>query len=211
MTRLCAAAIAFAIVLPAELSAHRLDEYLQAARLSLARDCVTLELDLTPGANIAASIAGLLDRDGNSTISPTEAQAYGEAVLSELMVAIDGRPVSLALTRVEAPSIGEMRAGSGTIQIRAAGPVDVAAGGRRRLDFRNNHQPAGSIYLVNALMPQDGAVSVVAQTRDHLQQGVRVEYAVHRPWQSPLLWLVLGAAGVATFVRWRPGFGGVRL
>ena len=145
MTRVCAAAIAFAIVMPAEPSAHRLDEYLQAARLSLARDRVTLELDLTPGANIATSIVALLDRDGDDTISPTEAGAYGQAVLADLVLALDGRPVALSLTRVEAPSIDEMRDGSGTIQVRAAGQVDVAASGRRRLDFRNNHQTGGEV------------------------------------------------------------------
>ena len=159
------AAIVFALVMPAEPSAHRLDEYLQAARLSLARDRVTLELDLTPGVNIAPAIVALLDRDGDGTISPVEAGAYGQAVLSDLVLELDGRPVALTLTRVEAPSIGEMRDGSGTIQVRAAGNVDAVGPGRRRLDFRNNHQPAGSVYLVNALVPQDGDVRVVASDR----------------------------------------------
>lgn len=198
MRRVFVAAIAFAVVMPAGLAAHRLDEYLQAARLSLARDRITLEVDLTPGANIAPAIVTLLDRDGDNTISPIEAGAYGQAVLADLVLELDGRPVALTLTRVEAPSIDQMRDGSGTIQVRAVGTVEAVLAGRRRLDFRNNHQPAASVYLANALIPEAGDMTVVAQTRDPRQQGVRVEYDVRPRWPARLLWLVLAAAGLST-------------
>ena len=204
MRKVSLAAIGFALVMPAETSAHRLDEYLQATRLSLARDRITLEVDLTPGVNIAPAIVTLLDRDGDGTISPIEAGAYGQVVLSDLVLELDGRPVALTLTRVETPPLGEMRDGSGTIQVRAVGPVDAIGSGRRRLEFRNNHQPAASVYLANALIPQDDDVGVVAQIRDPRQRGVRIEYDVHPRWPGRLIWLVLGVAGVATFFRWRP-------
>jgi hypothetical protein len=206
MRRVVLAAIAFALVMPAKPAAHRLDEYLQAARLSLARDRITLEVDLTPGANIASAIVPLLDRDGDHSISPIEAAAYGRVVLADLVLELDGRPVALTLTRVEAPSIEEMREGSGTIQVRAVGTVEAVAAGRRRLDFRNNHQPAGSVYLANALVPDDRDVGVAAQTRDPRQQGVRIEYDVRPQWPVRLLWLVAGAAAVSTLmVRRRTG------
>jgi hypothetical protein len=194
------AAIVFALALPAKPAAHRLDEYLQAARLSLARDRITLEVDLTPGANIASAIVPLLDRDGDNTISPIEAAAYGRVVLADLVLELDGRPVALTLTHVEAPSIDEMRDGSGTIQVRAAGTVEAVAAGRRRLDFRNNHYPAGSVYLANALMPDDRDVGVVAQTRDPRQREIRIEYDVRPRWSARLLWLVLGAAALSTLI-----------
>jgi hypothetical protein len=198
MKTVSAAAIVFALVMPAAPAAHRLDEYLQAARLSLARDGITLEVDLTPGANIASAIVTLLDRDGDNTISPVEAAAYGQTVLADLVLELDGRPIALTLTRVEAPSIGEMRDGSGTIQVRAVGKVETLVAGRRRLDFRNNHQPGGSVYLANALIAEDRDVIVVAQTRDPRQQGVRVEYDVRPPWPARMFWLVLGAAALST-------------
>ena len=49
------AAIVSRLAMRADTAAHRLDEYLQATRLSLARNQITLEIDLTPGANIAAA------------------------------------------------------------------------------------------------------------------------------------------------------------
>jgi hypothetical protein len=211
MSRVVATAIVFAVMMPAKPAAHRLDEYLQAARLSLARDRITLEVDLTPGVNIAPAIVALVDRNSDHTISPIEAGAYGHVVLADLVLELDGRPVALTLTRVEAPSIDQMRDGSGTIHVRAAGSVETVAAGRGRLDFRNNHQPAVSVYLANALIPEDRGVRVLVQTRDPRQQGVRVEYDVRARWPSQLLWLVFGAAGVATFFRWRPALAGLRI
>ena len=200
MSKVFAAAIVFVLVMPATTAAHRLDEYLQAARVSLGRDRITVEVDLTPGANIASAIVALLDRDGDNTISPLEAEAYGRAVLADLVLELDDRPVALALTRVETPTIDEMLDGLGTLQLRAVGRVDTVGAGRRQLHFRNNHRPAASVYLVNALIPEDGDVGVVAQTRDPRQQGVRVDYNVGPHWPGQLLWLVLGAAVVSPLI-----------
>ena len=198
--KVMAAAIFFVLATPAGSAAHRLDEYLQAARVSLARDRLTLEVDLTPGANIASAIVTLLDRDGDNTISPIEAAAYGHVVLADLVLELDGRPVATTLTRVAAPSIDEMRDGLGTIQLRADGNVVAVDSGRRHLYFRNNHQPAASVYLVNALISEDGDVGVVMQTRDPRQQGVRVEYNVGAHRRGQLLWLVVAAAGLSTLI-----------
>jgi hypothetical protein len=203
VSKVFAAAIVGVLAMPAESAAHRLDEYLQAARVSLARDRITLEVDLTPGADIAPAIVALLDGDGDNTISPIEAGTYGQAVLSDLALELDGRPVAVMLTRVEAPSIDDMRDGIGAIQLRAEGHIDAVAAGRRYLSFRNNHRPAASVYLVNALVPEDADVRVEGQRRDPRQQGVRVEYTVGPRWRAQLLWLVLCAAGLSTLMALR--------
>lgn len=202
MNRVVAAAIAAVLLVPGESAAHRLDEYLQAARLSLSRGHVTLEMDLTPGASIAAAIVALVDRDGDGAISPIEAKAYGQSVVADLRLELDGRPVGMLLTRVAAPSIDEMRAGLGTIQLYAAGDVDAGAG-RRLLYFRNNHQPVASVHLVNALIPDDRDVDVVGQTRDRGQQEIRVDYRVGQSWPTHLLWLMFGVATLSTFTTLR--------
>jgi hypothetical protein len=200
MRRVSVAAIVLVLAIPAESAAHRLDEYLQAARVSLEGDRVTLEIDLTPGVNIAAAIVTLLDRNGDGTISTIEAEAYGKRVLSDVVLALDGCPIAMTLTRVEIPAPGDISDGLGTIQLHAVGQVESLAAGRRQLYFRNNHQPVASTYLVNALLPQDGDVGVVIQARDPRQQTVRVEYEVGPRWPAQLLWLVLGAAGLTTLI-----------
>ena len=101
MIRVFAAALVGVLLSPATPAAHRLDEYLQAARVSLARDRITLDVDLTPGASVTPAFVSLLDRDGDAAISPAEAEAYGRRVLSELVIELDQHPVAVTLTRVE--------------------------------------------------------------------------------------------------------------
>ena len=105
-----------------EVWAHRLDEYLQATRMSIARDRLTLEMDLTPGVSIASSVIGQLDTNADGAIAPAEAEAYGRTVLSDLLVTLDDDRVGMTLMHIEIPTIDEMRNGMGTIRLRAPAP-----------------------------------------------------------------------------------------
>jgi hypothetical protein len=200
-----AAAAAFLLVMSASLSAHRLDEYLQAARVSLEHTRVALEIDLTPGASVADGIIALIDRDGDSKISPLEAESYGRDVLGDIVLELDGRPVALTLSHVEVPSMDEMRHGLGAIQLRAGGSVEDGWNRRRELHFRNNHEAGSSVYLVNALIPGDADVRVIGQTRDEKQRDVRIEFSITPQWPKHLYWPVLGALALL-FVLRRPAF-----
>ena len=199
-----AAAIAgFLLVLSASPSAHRLDEYLQAARVSLAHTRVDLEIDITPGASVAESIISLIDRDGDKSISPEEAAQYGRDVLADVVLELDGRTVALTLNHVEAPPLEEMRHGLGAIQVRASGDIESRMSFRREIHFQNNHHAASSVYLVNALMPTDAGISVVAQTRDATQRDARIEYSVRPQWPKYVYWPVLGVAALFFMFRRR--------
>ena len=197
MKRLVLATSVVALAIRAEPTAHRLDEYLQAARVSLARDRITLEIDLTPGASIAAALVTRLDRDGDNAISPTEAADYGHVVLTDLVLTLDDHPLLMTLAQVEIASIDEMRDGVGVINLRAVGDVPADVVGRRHLYFRNNHQPGTSVYMVNALISEDRDVGVIGQTRDARQQEVRIEYSVGARWHAWLQWLLVGVAGLS--------------
>jgi hypothetical protein len=187
-----AATIACLLALSASPSAHRLDEYLQAARVSLSHTRVDLEMDLTPGASVADGIIALIDRDGDKRISPAEAERYGRAVLADVSLELDGRAVALTLHHVEAPPLEEMRHGLGAIQLRASADVTSGMRFRRELHFQNNHHPESSVYLVNALMPGDPGISVVTQTRDRNQRDARIEYSVRPLWPKYVYWPLLG-------------------
>jgi nickel/cobalt transporter (NicO) family protein len=194
--RAIGAAVVCLLLMRMDAAAHRLDEYLQATRVSLARGAVTLEVDLTPGASVAASVLEVLDTDRDGRFSAFEAGAYGRAVVEDLVIELDGRPVALTVDRVEASTPGEMREGMGTIQVHAVGRVDAVSGGRHELYFRNNHRPGGSVYLVNALVSEDRTVSVERQRRDARQQEVRIDYTVGSKWPVPGLWLFAGGAAL---------------
>ena len=172
---------------------HQLDEYLQATRVSIARDRVTLDIDLTPGVTIAPAIVETLDANADNIIGPSEAGAYGRAVLSDVVVTFDGHPVVMALAQIEVPTIDEMRHGMGTIHLRATGSVEARAG-RHRLDVVNGHRRDTSVYLVNALVPDDGGVDIVSQSRDAHQREFHLEAAVRPRWAT-LLWFAMGGGG----------------
>ena len=180
-------------------SAHRLDEYLQATRVSIGRAGLILEMDLTPGASIASAFAGALDVDADGAVSPVEAEAYGRAVLSDLVVKGDERPIAMTLGRIEIPTIDEMRDGLGTIRLQASGTLpDVR--GRHSLSIFNKHKPEASVYMVNALVPDDRDVNLGSQSRDPRQQEYRLEYTVSRRWTAQLLWVGIGAALLAMVI-----------
>jgi hypothetical protein len=193
MKRVLAAAVVFLALAP-PLSAHRLDEYLQASRVSLGRTSVVLEVDLTPGAGVADEIVAQIDRDRDKTISPVEAKSYAERVLAEIDVTLDGHAIDMTLIHVEAPSIDEMRHGMGMIQLRGIADVVPASMWRRQrqLHVRNNHHPRSSVYLVNAMIPSDDNITVVAQTRDATQREARIDYTVGPRWPKYVYWPVFG-------------------
>ena len=89
------AAVAGAI----DISAHRRDEYLQAARVSIEPEAVHLELDLTPGIALADGIIADIDRNRDGSLSQDEQQAYAALVVRELTLAADGAPVRAELAR----------------------------------------------------------------------------------------------------------------
>lgn len=203
MKRILAATIGLVALIPGRPAAHRLDEYLQASRVSLERDGILLEVDLTPGANIASGIIPLLDRDGDGVVSPTEARAYGQAVLMDLVLEFDGRPAEAMLSRVEVSSLGEIRDGLGTIRLRAAASTGVVLAGTHRLYFRNDHHPGASVYMVNALVPDAAGINVVTQTRDPRQRAVTIEYTVGHQWPARLLSVVAAVATLSALIALR--------
>ena len=184
------------VLVGAEAGAHQVDEYLQAARVSVGRAALTVEVDLTPGTQVASDIVRMIDADADNVISPVEAETYGRDVLSDLTLELDDRAVDMTLTRIAVPSVEEMRHGIGTIRLRAS--ADVAAGaGRHRIYLFNNHAPEASAYIVNALLPDEYGVLVIAQSRDARQRAFRLDFTVSPRWPVELLWLGVGASGLA--------------
>ena len=180
--------------------AHRLDEYLQATRVSFARDRLAIDVDLTPGISIASDVIATLDTNADGVVAPAEADGYGRAVLSDLRVSVDGHRVSMTLDGIDIPTLDEMRNGTGTVRLHAAGSVQVGAG-RHLVELINNHRPETSVYMVNALVPEDSGIDIVSQTRDPRQREFRAEYDVTSEWVGSVMLLGMGTAGVVAAKR----------
>jgi hypothetical protein len=198
--RLTIVVVGLAIALPATLTAHRLDEYLQASRLSLLTDGVGVEIDLTPGSSVAADVSALIDADANGDLTPAEVERYARRVLADLALEANGDALSLRLTGAQAATIDDMMAGLGTIRITAIGDRPGIGRGRARLHYRNNHTGPSSVYLVNALVPRDGGVRVMAQTRDDHQREIALEFEKAGSTLPRLAWLLAGVLAIGGLV-----------
>jgi hypothetical protein len=158
-------------------SAHRLDEYLQATRLSIAVNQVGVEIDLTPGVDVAPMIFALINTDHDGRISASEGEKYARTVVQETVLEIDGHRSRLDLLSWEFPTFQEMSAGEGAIRIHARA-LWVGALGEHRLIYQNNHKTDLGVYLVNALRPGTRDIEITEQSRDPLQRGIRLAFVL---------------------------------
>jgi nickel/cobalt exporter len=181
-------------------AAHRLDEYLQATRLSIDLNRIDVEMDLTAGQAMASQVFSWIDTNRDGEISQAEGEAYARQVLSSVALLADGKPVTLALTEAHFPELREMSPGTGIIRLRAAGRMPTAGAGRHELSFRNNHRPERSVYLVNALVPANPRIQIADQQRDHAQHELLMSYTV-TPDPPPLRSFAL-IAGLVLVGRW---------
>ncbi len=191
------ARIALLILLATPATAHRLDEYLQASLLSLSRDRVHVQLDLTPGVAVLPQVLAAIDTDRDGTTSETERSAYVARALEYLSLAVDGEPARLQLVSSRFPKIEEMKEGLGVIRLELEAEMALSRlGSSRRVSFENHHQERISAYLVNSLVPQDPALRITAQSRDYRQSAYRVDFV-----QSSGAPRWLGAAALLLLVR----------
>lgn len=172
--------IAVALTVSPAVLAHRLDDYLQATRVGLAGDRIVLKIDLTPGVELAPAILASIDSDRDGRIDAAEAAAYARRVIEEVALEVDGTRRPLDLVSDTFPSVPAMRAGIGVIRIEARAPW-AGRPGRHVLRYRNDHRPASSVYLVNALVPASRSIEVTEQDRDVLQREIRLAFTIGEP------------------------------
>jgi hypothetical protein len=167
-----------AIAASTAVSAHRLDEYLQAARIDLRPASVSIDLNLTPGAAVAESIIAAIDRDGNGLMSIDEQNAYAREIVGQLELRLDGAPLEPQLRSSAFPTIDALRVGDGTIRLRVNASHQTLASGGHQLFFGNGHLTRQSVYLANALLPATTLVAVTKQHRSADQRELTIDYSV---------------------------------
>jgi hypothetical protein len=182
-------------------SAHRRDEYLQAARLAIEPDRVQVELDLTPGIAVAEAVLAEIDRDANGSISVAEARAYSARVLSAIALDIDGMPLGLELVDTALPALDAVLKGEGTTRIQAVASMPRLADGLHHLRYRNAYRPDIGVYLANALVPASDRVAIAAQRRDVDQRDLVIDYTLRaRPLTSAHRGLSIALTGALVLI-----------
>lgn len=180
--------------------AHRLDEYLQGAIVSVEKNRLETELTMTPGVAIFPELIAEIDADGDGTISAAEQRAYALRVVHDLSLALDGHPLTPRLLTFQFPSIAEMKDGLG--EIRLVFEAELPAGGaNRRLVIENHHLNRISVYQVNCLVSRDPDIRIVAQKRNYSQSFYELDFEQAGAHLGPLdrAWWAGTAKPLATF------------
>ncbi len=188
--------------------AHRLDEYLQATRLSIDIEHVDLEIDLTAGAALASNVFAWIDTDHDGEISGAEGDAYARQMLRSVVLKVDGCPASVTLVGASFPHFRDMSLGVGTIRLRATAKAPSASAGRHQLSFLNTHRPESSVYLVNALVPRNPRIQLGGPRRDRAQLSLTLDYTVIAD-APPLLnrsFALLAGLVMIGWLLWRFGY-----
>jgi nickel/cobalt exporter len=190
--------VVFALAAGAVLSAHRRDEYLQAARLTVDPARVGVELDMTPGIAVADAVIAAIDRDRDGRFSAGEQRAYVSDVSAAWRVAIDGQRLPLDVTASSFADPDALRRGEGTIRLEASGALPRLAAGNHRLEFQNGYRRDISVYLANALVPVSERVAIAGQARDADQRALTIDYDLGAETAAaPSTWVVALVAGFA--------------
>jgi hypothetical protein len=201
--------------------AHRLDECLQGAFVSVGTNRLSVELNLTPGVAVAETFFQRADLNRDGSVSPEESRSFGQEVARSVSLALDGavRPLEGAVGRF--PALDELRTGSAVIQLEwVTAPLELTPG-PHEVTFRNTWEPVPSVRLANAVMPESPRIRVVRQRRDASQGELVIDLAVEAPAPAVppvasgppvsrrMLVVLLGlavAAGVGSRL-WRLGWG----
>ncbi|MCE2576553.1 hypothetical protein [Komagataeibacter sp. FNDCR2] len=178
------AVILLAVYFPAQ--AHRLDEYLQATTIGLARDGITLRLRLTPGVDMADRVIRQIDRNGDGVMSTEEQRGYAERIAGNLSLSLNGKSVSLRPDAGAFPTIDMMKGGTGLIDI-AFDAQGRLGNGPYHLVYRNRPADARTVWLVNCLLPQDPSIHILQQKRSKDQSLYQLDFLVdnQEPVKNP--------------------------
>lgn len=159
--------------------AHRLDEYLQAATIAIENDQLTLQLRLIPGVDVSAKVLASIDTNGDELLTDAEKRSYAGRVGHDLLLTLNGKPVTLHVAASWFPQVGALRKGMSGILLTFE--TGIPAGrSDYRLRFENHHQQAITVYLVNCLLPENPAIHIVDQSRSYNQSVYQLHFAVDR-------------------------------
>jgi hypothetical protein len=170
--------------LPSAAFAHVLDEYLQATLVAIEPGEVRLQINLTPGVEVADKILTRIDRNRDGVVSKAEAATYSELLKRDLTVRLDGRETELKLTESNIPAPAELRTGHGIIQVEFMITPGSFSAGRHWLVFENRHFNSLGAYLFNAGRPRSASIQIARQNRNANQSTGEIEFAYDAPSHS---------------------------
>jgi len=162
--------------------AHRLDELFQAARVTIQAERVVVDLDLTPGIQVAPQLIDLLDANGDEHLSAIEGLNFAREVIRQSALSVDGTVLPLGVSAHDEPAVAVLRGGGGVIHVQAQAPLHSAvSGGSHVVRYRNGFDPGWSLYAANATLPTDQRIVIRGQERYEDQRELAIRFDMDAP------------------------------
>lgn len=163
-TLLSSGSLVAALFAAATAAAHA-SHHGQSAYVTVGPEGVLVELDMSPGSQVARQVVALLDTDADGALSVSEERAYASAVLRDLSLEIDGRPEQLEISTLDFPPIEHLASGESKLSLSFVGPKEALSPGAHQLVFRNTHAPVTSAHQAHAIAA-DASIALGAPKRD---------------------------------------------
>lgn len=163
------------LALHAPAYAHEVDEYVQAALISVEKDHLEVQLRLVPGSDVFSQVFAAIDTNADGALSDVEQQSYARNIVRDLTLSLNGQPLRAEIVSTQFPKIDLMKEGLGAIRLTLRVPV-VKSRERQKFVLENHHQRAISAYLMNCLQPRDPSLHIVSQRRSADQSRYELDY-----------------------------------
>lgn len=108
--------------------AHPHDTMSVETQMTIRSDAIDVRIRLTPPPAEADALLSRIDANGDGRVSEAERTAFGQSVLTYVIVKADAASVGLRLTDVTMPSGDSVRLGAGAITVAATGSMEAPAG-----------------------------------------------------------------------------------
>jgi hypothetical protein len=163
-------------------AAHPVDEVVQGAYLTLVPGEVRLELDITPGTQVAGALLIALDTHADQSITDAQARAYAESVVQQSSLVLDDAAVPWSLESVSVPPYQNLKLASDTIKIYTVAKRPDRAG-PHTLRYENRYEPAKSQWIANIFLQPgpDWRYEVTGQRRSDDGALLTVTYTAAPP------------------------------
>jgi hypothetical protein len=108
----------------------------------------------------------------------------------------DARPLRMVAATTSVSDVAALRGGDGAIVIRSDVDVSRLLVGPHRLVFHNTNDAHASVFLANALIPEDDDVALTGLRRSWDQRELTIEFVVRATPPTGRRWVGIGLAGV---------------
>ncbi|OAJ67199.1 hypothetical protein [Gluconobacter cerinus] len=164
-------------LIPGMASAHRLDEYLQATTIDLARNHIALHLHLVPGVDVAKSVIQELDTNHDGTFSLFEERSYVSQIIHRLSVFLNGEQQPITLNTATFPPLKDIQGGTGVVDLQLT-IITVPQIGFNHLIYINRGSGPETAWLVNCLLPSDPTFHILQQKRSPNQSDYQLDFQI---------------------------------